>query len=162
MCIQLPCHNFNSLSQRLHVDLRRAGHEVTVELDIHDDFTREAVALFSPDLVIAPFLKRPIPADVWRGTLWLIVHPGMDAGPVWAWAEFPMRPARKSSLYRHEVTQAAVACVFEAIEPPAVSASGNPVAGDGRSTAPPHGRPWRACRERPMSAPAGPGTPLAQ
>ncbi|WP_394889787.1 enoyl-CoA hydratase-related protein [Mesorhizobium sp. AaZ16] len=146
MRILLLCHNFNSLSQRLHVDLRRAGHEVTVELDIHDDFTREAVVLFSPDLVIAPFLKRPIPADVWRGTLCLIVHPGirgdrgpsaldwaildgevtwgvtliearkeMDAGPVWAWAEFPMRPARKSSLYRHEVTQAAVACVFEAI-----------------------------------------------
>lgn len=49
MRILLLCHNFNSLSQRLHVDLRRAGHEVTVELDIHDDFTREAVALFSPD-----------------------------------------------------------------------------------------------------------------
>ncbi|WP_244604555.1 MULTISPECIES: hypothetical protein [Mesorhizobium] len=32
---------------------------MTVELDIHDDFTRGAVALFSPDLVIAPFLKRP-------------------------------------------------------------------------------------------------------
>ncbi|WP_348524806.1 formyltransferase family protein [Mesorhizobium huakuii] len=56
---------------------------MTVELDIHDDFTREAVALFSPDLVIAPFLKRPIPAVVWRGTLCLIVHPGIrgDRGP---------------------------------------------------------------------------------
>jgi putative two-component system hydrogenase maturation factor HypX/HoxX len=147
MRILLLCHSFNSLSQRLHVDLRRAGHEVSVELDIHDDLTREAVALFAPDLVIAPFLKRPIPADVWRRTLCLIVHPGirgdrgpsaldwaildgettwgvtlieareeMDAGPVWAWREFPMRAARKSSLYRHEVTEAATACVFEAID----------------------------------------------
>lgn len=147
MRILLLCHSFNSLSQRLHVDLRRAGHEVSVELDIHDDLTREAVALFMPDLVIAPFLKQPIPADVWRRTLCLIVHPGirgdrgpsaldwaildgeetwgvtlieareeMDAGPVWAWREFPMREARKSSLYRHEVTEAAVACVFEAID----------------------------------------------
>lgn len=147
MRILLLCHSFNSLSQRLHVDLRRAGHTVSVELDIHDDLTREAVTLFAPDLVIAPFLKRPIPADVWRRTLCLIVHPGirgdrgpsaldwaildgertwgvtlieareeMDAGPVWAWREFAMRPARKSSLYRHEVTEAAVASVFEAID----------------------------------------------
>ncbi|MHA7971793.1 enoyl-CoA hydratase-related protein [Rhizobium sp. CAU 1783] len=146
MRILLLCHSFNSLSQRLHVDLRRAGHEVSVELDVHDDLTREAIALFSPDLVVAPFLKRAIPADVWRRTLCLIVHPGirgdkgpsaldwavldqeeiwgvtlveareeMDAGPVWAWREFLMRPARKSSIYRHEVTEAAVACVFEAI-----------------------------------------------
>jgi len=146
MRILLVCHSFNSLSQRLFVDLRQAGHEVSVELDIHDDLTREAVRLFSPDLIIAPFLKRALPEDVWRRTLCLIVHPGirgdrgpsaldraiqrgerewgvtlieareeMDAGPVWAWREFPMRPARKSSLYRHEVTEAAVACVMEAI-----------------------------------------------
>lgn len=146
MRILLLCHSFNSLSQRLHVDLRRAGHDVSVELDIHDDLTREAVALFCPDLVIAPFLKRPIPADIWRKTLCLIVHPGirgdkgpsaldwailfgeavwgvtliearedMDAGPVWAWREFPTRRTRKSSLYRHEVTEAAVGCVLEAI-----------------------------------------------
>ncbi|MBP2236242.1 putative two-component system hydrogenase maturation factor HypX/HoxX [Sinorhizobium kostiense] len=147
MRILLLCHSFNSLSQRLHVDLRQAGHDVSVELDIHDDVTREAVALFGPDLMIAPFLKRPIPADVWRQTLCLIVHPGirgdrgpnsldwaildgettwgvtlieareeLDAGPVWAWAEFPMRATRKSSIYRHEVTEAATACVFKAIE----------------------------------------------
>ena len=39
----------------------------------------------------------------------------MDAGPVWASADFPMRPAAKSSLYRNEVTEAAAAAVFEAI-----------------------------------------------
>jgi putative two-component system hydrogenase maturation factor HypX/HoxX len=40
----------------------------------------------------------------------------MDAGPVWAWREFPLRGARKSSLYRREVTEAAVAAVLEAVE----------------------------------------------
>jgi putative two-component system protein, hydrogenase maturation factor HypX/HoxX len=40
----------------------------------------------------------------------------MDAGPVWAWREFPMREAPKSSLYRFEVTEAAVAAVLEAVE----------------------------------------------
>ena len=39
----------------------------------------------------------------------------MDAGPVWAWREFPMRLAPKSSLYRFEVTDAAVAAVLEAV-----------------------------------------------
>jgi putative two-component system hydrogenase maturation factor HypX/HoxX len=40
----------------------------------------------------------------------------MDAGPVWAWREFPMRVAPKSSLYRFEVTEAAVSAVLEAVE----------------------------------------------
>ncbi|MBB4276437.1 hypothetical protein GGE12_004234 [Rhizobium mongolense] len=48
MRILLLCHSFNSLSQRLHGDLRRAGHDVSVELATHDDLTREAIALFSP------------------------------------------------------------------------------------------------------------------
>jgi putative two-component system hydrogenase maturation factor HypX/HoxX len=40
----------------------------------------------------------------------------MDAGPVWAHAKFPMRSAPKSSLYRREVTEAAVVCVREALD----------------------------------------------
>jgi putative two-component system hydrogenase maturation factor HypX/HoxX len=39
----------------------------------------------------------------------------MDAGPVWAWRTFPMRLAPKSSLYRREVTEAAVAATLEAV-----------------------------------------------
>ncbi len=40
----------------------------------------------------------------------------LDAGPVWAHAKFPMRLAPKSSLYRREVTEAAVVCVHEALD----------------------------------------------
>jgi len=40
----------------------------------------------------------------------------MDAGPVWASVNFPMRAARKSSLYRNEVTEAAVTSVLQAID----------------------------------------------
>ncbi|MGO9005799.1 MAG: enoyl-CoA hydratase-related protein [Beijerinckiaceae bacterium] len=147
MRILLLCHSFNSLTQRLHVELTERGHDVSVEFDVNDDVAREAVALFGPDLILAPFLKRAIPEDIWREVLCLIVHPGvrgdrgpsgldwailadettwgvtliearaeMDAGPVWAWREFPMRTATKSSLYRHEVTEAAVACVLEALD----------------------------------------------
>jgi putative two-component system hydrogenase maturation factor HypX/HoxX len=41
------------------------------------------VALFRPDVVIAPFLKRRIPDAVWRNHLCLVVHPGVpgDRGP---------------------------------------------------------------------------------
>ena len=34
---------------------------VSVEFDINDRVTEEAVALFRPELVVAPFLKRAIP-----------------------------------------------------------------------------------------------------
>jgi putative two-component system protein, hydrogenase maturation factor HypX/HoxX len=83
MRILLLSHSFNSLTQRLHVELRERNHEVSVELDIHAEVTREAVALYQPDLVIAPFLKRAIPEDIWRGVRCLIVHPGPpgDRGP---------------------------------------------------------------------------------
>jgi putative two-component system protein, hydrogenase maturation factor HypX/HoxX len=83
MRILLLVHAFNSLSQRLYVELARDGHELSVELDIHDRITCEAVDLFRPDVVLAPFLKRAIPASVWRRTLCLIVHPGPpgDRGP---------------------------------------------------------------------------------
>ncbi len=76
MRILLLTHAFNSLSQRLFVELTRDGHELSVELDIHDRVTCEAVELFRPEVVLAPFLKRAIPASVWQRHLCLIVHPG--------------------------------------------------------------------------------------
>jgi putative two-component system protein, hydrogenase maturation factor HypX/HoxX len=119
---------------------------VSVELDVHDDLTRQGIALFGPDVVIATFLKRVIPEDIWRSVRCLIVHPGvpgdrgpaaldwaileareswgvtvleadaeLGAGPVWASASFAMRDAAKSSLYRREVTDAAVTAVLEAL-----------------------------------------------
>src|SRR5271167_3148391 len=146
MRILLLVHAFNSLAQRLYVELAHDGHELSVELDIHDRVTSEAVELWRPEVILAPFLKRAIPASLWQRQRCLIVHPGppgdrgpaaldwailrgadrwgvtvlqaeaaMDAGPVWASEEFMMRTARKSSLYRNEVTEAAVSAVRRAI-----------------------------------------------
>jgi len=140
-------HSFNSLTQRLYVELSERGHEISIEFDINDAVTIEAVRLFQPDLIVAPYLRRAIPEQVWRHYLCLVVHPGiigdrgpsaldwailngetewgvtvlqangeMDAGPVWASANFKMREARKSSLYRNEVTEAAVTAVLQAVE----------------------------------------------
>jgi putative two-component system hydrogenase maturation factor HypX/HoxX len=148
MRILLLTHSFNSLSQRLFGVLRALGHTVSVELDIADAVTEEAVAMFKPDMVLAPFLKRRIPETVWARTVCLVVHPGvpgdrgpsaldwaihrgdtqwgvtvlqamqdMDAGEVWAWEPFAVRPgSTKSSLYRREVTQAAIQAVLRALD----------------------------------------------
>jgi putative two-component system hydrogenase maturation factor HypX/HoxX len=147
MRILLLAHGFNSLTQRLHVELRARGDEVAVEFDVHDRVTEDAVERFRPDLVVAPFLKRAIPESVWRRVPCLVVHPGirgdrgpssldwavqegernwgvtliqangeLDAGDVWGSVEFPMRAATKSSLYRNEVSEAAVRLVLEALE----------------------------------------------
>lgn len=45
--------------------------------------SEEALALFRPHLIVAPFLKRAIPASVWRAVPCLVVHPGIvgDRGP---------------------------------------------------------------------------------
>ena len=83
MRILLLVHSFNSLAQRLHVELIERGHQVSVELDVNDAVTREGVALFDPDIVLAAFLKRAISEDIWRDRRCLIVHPGIigDGGP---------------------------------------------------------------------------------
>lgn len=146
MRILVLCHSLNSLTQRLFDALAADGHDLSVEFDIADSVTEEAVALFQPDLLLAPFLKRAIPESVWSRLPCLVVHPGivgdrgpsaldwaiqrgeaawgvtvlqaeaeMDAGPVWASRVFPLRAATKASVYRSEVTDAALAAVREAI-----------------------------------------------
>ncbi len=83
MRILLLSHAFNSLTQRLFVELQDGGHEVSIEFDINDHTSVEAVTLYQPELVIAPFLKRAIPEQIWRNYLCLVVHPGIrgDRGP---------------------------------------------------------------------------------
>lgn len=156
MRILFLTHSFNSLSQRLFVELQERQHEVSVEFDINDATAIQAVDLFQPELIIAPFLKRAIPEVIWRNHVCLIVHPGirgdrgpssldwaileaemdwgvtvlqaneiMDGGDIWAYAEFPMRVASKASLYRNEVTEAAVPAVLEAVDK--LTARGQPV-----------------------------------
>ncbi len=147
MRILFITHSFNSLTQRLFCELTVRGHEISIEFDIADSVSEEAVALFRPELIVAPFLKRAIPESIWAKIPCFIVHPGiegdrgpsaldwaiqqrraqwgvtvlqaeaeMDAGPVWASANFPLRTTRKSSIYRHEVTEAAVRAVLSAVD----------------------------------------------
>ncbi len=83
MKILLLTHAYNCLCQRLHIELSQLGHDISVEFDINDDVCINAVERFKPELIIAPFLKRAIPAQVWQNHLCWIVHPGIigDRGP---------------------------------------------------------------------------------
>jgi putative two-component system protein, hydrogenase maturation factor HypX/HoxX len=65
------------MTQRCHVELVDLGHEVSIELALSDKLMREAVQLFQPDIVIAPFLKSAIPEDIWQQHLCIIIHPGI-------------------------------------------------------------------------------------
>ncbi len=161
MRILFLTHAFNSLAQRLYVELVAMGHDVSIEFDINDTVTQEAVALWSPELIVAPFLKRRIPEAVWRKHRCIVIHPGirgdrgpsaldwaimdgearwgvtaieanaeMDAGDVWASVEFPMREATKSSLYRNEVTEAAVMALRRTLERLACGEAPEPLRAD--------------------------------
>jgi len=146
MKILLLTHAFNSLAQRAYIELGNLGHDVTVEFDVNDAVTKQAVQLAQPDLIVAPFLKRAIAEDIWRNHVCFIIHPGikgdrgpsaldwailnqeslwgvtvlqaieeMDAGDIWASVEFPMRESTKASIYRNEVTEAAIEALTLAV-----------------------------------------------
>ncbi|MEH6473902.1 MAG: formyltransferase family protein, partial [Halopseudomonas sp.] len=146
MRILFLTHSFNSLSQRLYVELTERGHDLSIEFDVNDAVAEQAVELFHPELIVAPFLKRAIPESIWRNHRCIIIHPGikgdrgpssvdwaimhdeaqwgvtclqadaeMDAGDIWASEPFAMRSASKSSLYRNEVTDAALAGLLQTI-----------------------------------------------
>ncbi|KAB1142431.1 hydrogenase maturation protein [Streptomyces luteolifulvus] len=149
MRILLLASAFNSLTQRVHAELRDLGHPVGVELALGDDEDlTAAVRRHVPDLVIAPMLTTAVPEEVWSAYPCLIVHPGppgdrgpssldravqagldrwgvtvlqavaeMDAGPVWASADFAIPPdVGKSDLYRGELSDAALRAVLLAVE----------------------------------------------
>jgi len=110
MRVLLLAQSFNSLTQRVFVELEARGHEVSVELDINDAVTLEAVALFAPEIIVAPFLKRRIPASVWRNCPCLIVHPGIrgDRGPSaldWPFSIAAKVGASRSSRHERSWTQ---------------------------------------------------------
>lgn len=83
MRILLLTHAFNCLAQRLFCELSERGHTLSVELDIHERISIEAAAMFRPEIIIAPYLKRAIPRALWGHIPCFIVHPGIagDRGP---------------------------------------------------------------------------------
>ncbi len=83
MHILLVASAFNSLTQRVHAELRDRGHTVAVELALPGASLAQAVRRHAPHLVLAPILKTAIPREVWAAYPCFIVHPGPvgDRGP---------------------------------------------------------------------------------
>src|SRR5260370_23497947 len=73
----------NSLSQRTFVELVDRGHTVIVVIASSEEVMLEAVEREQPDLIVAPMLKKVIPAAIWQKHTCIIVHPGIkgDRGP---------------------------------------------------------------------------------
>ncbi|GHJ42551.1 hydrogenase maturation protein [Streptomyces sp. TS71-3] len=83
MRILLIASAFNSLTQRVHAELRDRGHTVSHAV-VHDaGAIRVAADRYDPKLIIAPMLRIAVPEDVWSRRTCLIVHPGPpgDRGP---------------------------------------------------------------------------------
>jgi putative two-component system hydrogenase maturation factor HypX/HoxX len=74
---------FNGLSQRAWCTLREAGHDVGVQLATGAADMIDAVRATNPDLILCPFLKQRVPAEVWKNRRTVIIHPGPvgDRGP---------------------------------------------------------------------------------
>jgi putative two-component system protein, hydrogenase maturation factor HypX/HoxX len=76
MRILLLASGFNGLTQRVWVELRAAGHDVTVEVPATEAAMCEAVTHCDPDLIICPFLRERVPERIWRTWRTIIIHPG--------------------------------------------------------------------------------------
>jgi putative two-component system hydrogenase maturation factor HypX/HoxX len=77
---------FNGLTQRAWCSLRSAGHNVTVELAPVYDSPEALTAMVhsaGPDLILCPFLKHRVPAEIWQKWPTVVIHPGPigDRGP---------------------------------------------------------------------------------
>lgn len=83
MRILLLVTAFNGLSQRAWCALREAGHEVGVLLATSEADMIRGVREADPELIICPFLKDRVPAEVWQKWRTVIIHPGPvgDRGP---------------------------------------------------------------------------------
>ncbi|GAA3519408.1 hydrogenase maturation protein [Actinocatenispora rupis] len=74
---------FNGLTQRLWDELRERGHDVAVEFALDERTICDGVYQAQPDLILCPYLKERVPAEVWTKWRTVIIHPGPvgDRGP---------------------------------------------------------------------------------
>ncbi|MFI5955763.1 enoyl-CoA hydratase-related protein [Cryptosporangium sp. NPDC051539] len=75
--------SFNGLSQRFWCELRERGHSVAVEFARDEESITDAARRADPQLILCPFLKERVPAEVWQKWPTVIIHPGPagDRGP---------------------------------------------------------------------------------
>jgi len=78
--------SFNSLSQKVYVELKKLDHVIHIEYFINENYIeniKNKISNYNPDMIICPFLTKKIPEEIYNNYLVLILHPGIpgDAGP---------------------------------------------------------------------------------
>ncbi|GAB1645100.1 hydrogenase maturation protein [Krasilnikovia sp. MM14-A1259] len=83
MRVLLLVSAFNGLSQRAWCALTEAGHDVGVLLATGPEEIVDGVRAAQPELIVCPYLKHRVPAQVWQQWRTVIIHPGPvgDRGP---------------------------------------------------------------------------------
>ncbi len=134
MRVTLLVTSFNSLSQLLFTYLKDKGMKVDVIFARNDVTIIKELQVFSPDMVLAPYLHYFLPKEVYEKYLTFIFHPGIvgdrgaysleralnskewgvsiikanelyDGGDIYATTSFKVRQTYKASLYRNEVKE---------------------------------------------------------
>jgi len=76
--ILLLTSTFHGLSQRLHCELSLLHHAVAVAVTRDSGSGCLSVELFAPDLIVAAFLKQPLPELIYKRYRCLIIDSGID------------------------------------------------------------------------------------
>ena len=75
--------SYNSMTQRFDVELRQRDYDVVTKIGLQTSKMATDSSLLDFDIVICPFLKTFVPAELYERSLCWIVHPGIvgDRGP---------------------------------------------------------------------------------
>ncbi|SMC09781.1 hydrogenase maturation protein [Nitratiruptor tergarcus] len=74
--VLLLCNTFNSLTQKIFCHLKEHGIDVSVEYAINEEKMIEGADLFAPDLILATYLTKKIPKEIFTIYPTFIIHPG--------------------------------------------------------------------------------------
>lgn len=83
MKILLLVTAFNSQTQAVYCRLQDKGYMVSVAFALSEEQMLDEIKNFSPDLILCPYLKQYLPADIYENYPTYIFHPGSrgDRGP---------------------------------------------------------------------------------
>jgi putative two-component system hydrogenase maturation factor HypX/HoxX len=77
MKITLLITTFNSISQKYYTFLKDKQYIVDVVYAINENQMIEEIHKFNPDIILAPFLKKLVPQEIFTKIPTFIFHPGV-------------------------------------------------------------------------------------
>ena len=61
--------SFNSLSQKVYVELKKLDHVIHIEYFINENYIeniKNKISNYNPDMIICPFLTKKIPEEIYN------------------------------------------------------------------------------------------------